>query len=126
MVSGKTRRIGRCHGGSYSSNNSSQNSDEEFDQNGRQDETILGTSDKGCSNHNFSNNESGPLDNWDKCFNEIGTVISNGANTGHFNGQSNYNTERVPQEFKQQDANLSSPQDLSVIDKCEETSLDGR
>ena len=126
MVSGKTRRIGRCHGGSYSSNNSSQSSDEEPDQNAQQDETILETSDRNASNRNVSNSDSCLLDNWDKCFNEIGTVINNGANAYHFNDHRKYNIEKVPREFKGQDANLSCAQDLSEIDNCEQTSVDGR
>ena len=77
MVSGKTRRIGRCHGGSYSSNNSSQSSDEEPEQNVQQAETILGTSDRNDSNRNVSNTDACLLDNWDKCFNEIFNYVKN-------------------------------------------------
>ena len=131
-INSKTRRIGRCHSSPYSSNSSSQSSDEELDQTNqslnRQEELS-----ENSVPHNtiLDNATSSHLENWVAHNDRVGVrSVNNGSSLYQIKDQTKqYNIEKDKERKeatrRESEDSLPSRKD-SGIETCDESSLSGR
>ena len=128
-ISNKTRRIGRCHSSPYSTNSSSQSSDEESEHSS-QNLNREGENLESCAKENtILDNEPSRLENWVAHNDRVGGgSTNNGSSFYQVNGQQiKQNLEREALEITKQNENclpLRKVSDESGF--CDESSLSGR
>ena len=122
MVKNKTRRIGRCHSAPYSTNSSSQSSDEELDH-------TKGTGEipEPCAPENtISDNAFSHFENWVTCNNKIGGAVNDGSVSCQLNDQIKQSIGKETCEITVEETNCLLSRKVSEVENCDESSLSGR
>ena len=135
-ISNKTRRIGRWHNSPYSTNSSSQSSDEEAEhssQNVNREQENFKTFGK---ENTILDNAPSLLENWVAHNDRVGggttsqqswRRTNNGSSFYQVNGQQiKQNLEREALEITKQNANCLPLRKVSDVENCDESSLSGR
>ena len=126
LVKGKTRRIGRCHSAPYSTNSSSQSSDEESDQVSphiKSGEDFIGPD---AAQTPIPDNVSSLLEDWTNCDNRNGGVMNDITGSYPIDDQIKQNIGQETRETIVQETNCSPLRKVSEVENCDESSLSGR
>ena len=129
-INSKTRRIGRCHSSPYSSNSSSQSSDEELDQVNQSLSRGKDLSESSIPKNTILDNAtSSHLENWVAHNDRVGVSSArNGSSLYQINGQikqDNLERELKESSRKSSEDSLALRKD-SGIETCDESSISGR
>ena len=129
-INSKTRRIGRCHSSPYSSNSSSQSSDEELDQVNQSLNRGKDLSESSIPKNTILDNAtSSHLENWVAHNDRVGVrSVKNGSSLYQINDQIKQdNIEKESKEItrKSSEDSLPSRKD-SGVETCDESSISGR
>ena len=129
-INSKTRRIGRCHSSPYSSNSSSQSSDEELDQVNQSLNRGKDLSESSIPKNTILDNAtSSHLENWVAHNDRVGAgSVKNGSSLYQINDQikqDNIDKESKEITRKSSEDSLPSRKD-SGVETCDESSISGR